>query len=62
MSDHNRLKKIKYREDLQLSEYVRSLFIACLEAELLSAEVRVFEANFFFVFSEWGPEYLALLA
>ena len=61
MSDHNRLKKIKYREDLQLSEYVRSLFIAFVEAELLSAEVRVFEANFF-VFSEWGPEYLALLA
>ena len=48
MSDHKRLKKIKYREDLQLSEYVRSLFIAFVEAELLSAEVRVFEANFLY--------------
>ena len=50
MSDHKRLKKIKYREDLQLSEYVRSLFIAFVEAELLSVEVRVFESNFFCIF------------
>ena len=41
---------MKYREELQLSEYVRSLFIAVVEVELLSVEVRVLEANFVCIF------------
>ena len=53
-------EKIKYREDLELSEYVRSLLLAFVEAELLAVEVRVFKAFIFYFFDLCGPEYLAL--
>ena len=43
-------EKIKYREDLELSEYVRSLLLAFVEAELLAVEVRVFKAFIFYFF------------
>ena len=63
---------MKYREDLDLSEYVRSLIIAFIEAELLALEVRVLKAILFlfselgarvfgiFYFLNWGLECLAL--
>ena len=44
---------MKYREDLDLSEYVRSLIIAFIEVELLALEVRVLKA-ILFLFSELG--------
>ena len=47
MSDHLSLKKLEYGEDLDLSEYIRSLFIAFVETELLAMEVRVFQAKIF---------------
>ena len=40
-------EKIKYREDLELSEYVRSFLLAFVEAELLAVEVRVSKAFIF---------------
>ena len=40
-------ENIKYREDLELSEYVRSFLLAFVEAELLAVEVRVFKAFIF---------------
>ena len=52
-------EKIKYREDLELSEYVRSFLLSLVEAELLAVEVRVFKA-FVSYFFNCGPEYLAL--
>ena len=53
---------IKYREDRELSEYVRSLLLAFVEAELLAVEVRVLKAFIFYFFDLCGPEYLALAA
>ena len=47
-------EKIKYRKDLELSEYVRSFLLAFVEAELLAVEVRVFKA-FIFYFFNCGP-------
>ena len=47
-------EKIKYREDLELSEYVRSFLLSLVEAELLAVEVRVFNA-FNFYFFNCGP-------
>ena len=46
---------MKYGEELDLSEYVHSLFIAYVEAEWLAVEVRVFQAKSFW-YSEFGGQ------
>ena len=52
---------MKYREDLDLSEYVRSLIIAFIEAELLALEVRVLKA-ILFLFSELGARVFGIIS
>ena len=51
---------MKYREDLDLSEYVR-LIIAFIEAELLALEVRVLNA-ILFLFSELGARVFGIIS
>ena len=47
-------EKIKYREDLWLSEYVRSLLIGFVEAEILAVRVSVFQAKFVDILRVFG--------